>query len=276
MSHFESPLLCVDPREGDAFLIHWWTDCDRGKLVVLRSWDATDRVLRRLVHEHPSLVVKNACRIRFASPSRTMEQEAAWWAKREALREFLLTLGCACESATRLGLPVPEFCKPCEDSRAMSRDDHFSCRKCYSGFVVDGAGAIYEKKGAAFMAAMGYPPEEQKGRVKSRAAPLVDGSIYYTAEDASGNHSDGVRINVREAPEKARRPSKHQYPLEYQSSVFFRYLLVEDLNLGWLPDLQAKERAAFQRAREEEHESRRRSTDEKERQRVAAAFAALK
>jgi hypothetical protein len=135
-------IIPVDyPFGGRRLLLRWWTEHERGHVVIAASESALLATARRVFHDNPDAEIKDALDVEIVAPSKRLEQLAAVCIRREEVFHFHYMVCVHVDAAGKAGFPLPSPFARCETFEpddeesspdSWARDNHFGCRHCRS------------------------------------------------------------------------------------------------------------------------------------------------
>ena len=179
-----TPLPVYYPDGGRLLLMRWWTDADRGHVVLARSESAMRLVAQRVFRCHPDASLREYLEVEIVAPSLRLCALAAEHTQRERIENFRTEMTWRMREACEAGrtLPTPfsvcgvyepeEEEKPSsEEAGEWARRTHYGCRHCKDGIVLAiSAKELHGRFAAAWQArqpTVGF--EHARGLVASRA-----------------------------------------------------------------------------------------------------------
>jgi len=227
------------PHGGRRFLLHWWTDSDRGHLVVARSEPSLLLAAKRILTEGDGALgramglsfvgtysVRGVYEIELVAPPSRLVRDVAALQRAEGINAFLWEVCGRVADAIKIG-PVPGF-KACKRYRptdgrkpsaasARDRESHFMCGSCRFGVVLDGMtpDVLYDRFHDAWkrevkprevhvtpIAARGLPL-----RARSRARQATDDEKVSAVLCDFTDHGQGAFLTVPDAGDLVRHRS---------------------------------------------------------------------
>ena len=203
------PLLVDYPLGGRRFLLHWWTQDDRGHVVIAESERSLLAASKRVFAENPDAEIKAMCEVEIVAPPDRFEKLAALCARQEAIGEFHFMTCSRLHDAHEAGLEIPPpfaFCEMFEkdDEDALpdswARENHYNCKHCKSRVRLVGMTPeeLYAQHAEAWYA---LHSDDRRNRsdskkMKSRAARASDADadgLWY-ARSNFGHHAGGIEL----------------------------------------------------------------------------------
>jgi len=260
------------PLGGRTFLLHWYTDSDRGHVVLSRTEKGLRAAADRIFEENPDAEIKELCEIDVVGPSKKLIKLAEKVAADEAVREFYEEIMYRLLEAAKAGreLPAPfELCaayEPDEEEDIEPNDwaieSHYMCKHCKAGIKLIGTtpSALYERYHGPWVLKHPRPHHEERGRMPSRAEPWDDKSILWYASADFGHHAKGVTLN-----EVNLEDADGYKPGYFSDRLMFFFVMVCALDPQPFQD-RLEEHAEINKLRRAEHEEERRHEFEAEKQ----------
>ncbi len=195
------------PLGGRTFLLHWYTNHDRGHVVLSRTEKGLRATADRVFEENPDAEIKDLLEIDVVGPSKKLIKRAEKAAADTAIREFYEEVTYRLIEAVKAGHKLPAPFEPCSKYEPDEEDEielndwaiesHYMCRHCKSGIKLVAAtpSALYERYHGPWAAKHPRPQHEPRGRVPSRAEPWDDKPILWYASADFGHHAKGVTLN---------------------------------------------------------------------------------
>lgn len=233
-----TPLTVCYPEGGRHLLMRWWSDSDRGHVVLARSESAMRLVAERIFHLHPYAGLREYLDVEVVAPSRLLSALAVEHTRREAIETFRAEMTWRMREAVDAGrtLPAPfSVCGSYEPEEEPSTDDetgwfkrsHYSCRNCKDGIILAvSPEELHARYGAAWRVLQPPPVHKPyRSRVLSRARAAGDDEPLWCACAEFGNHASGIVLREVDLVEAAEyRPAY----LSEDALFFFRRIAEPD------------------------------------------------
>ena len=131
-------LLVHMPLGGKRFMLRWYTDDDRGHLILAPTIRSMGHVSTRIFAHHEDAQITDYCEIEIVGPSRRMCELAAEHNLREQIHMFHREVVTAIQAVVKAGHPIPRpfvACtryRPSEDVTvdAWAKERHYGCANC--------------------------------------------------------------------------------------------------------------------------------------------------
>ena len=250
------PFRVFYPGGGKMFLLHWWTEDDRGKIVLARTERAMRQTARRVFDDNIDAKILAHCEIDVVAASPQICALAAFHERRERVdlfhREVATHLRLAVEED---GRALPAIFALCTNYKAREEPDdetgsaqewgrttHFDCRHCMEKIQLVGLtpDQLYDRYHEGWITI--HPrPKSNEERVPSRATPATDGEPLWYACAHIGPHSSGLVLEQVDIDDgEAQRP----HCISDHVMFFFRRLrdISQDALQGDLDDARAQYR----------------------------------
>lgn len=211
MKSNEAPPILVDyPLGGRHLLLHWWTQHDRGHVVLARSAEALVATTRRIFVEEPYAEIRAMMEIDVVAPPLALERSIAEYVHNTNVHLFKAIVCHAMNEAAESGLALPppfERCNVYEPEPDVSQtewavEEHYDCRHCYLRIRVVGVSGeeLYERCHDEWTKATGLSSAPSGGTVseekyRSRAPRAKDGLRLSMASKCFGDHASGVVLD---------------------------------------------------------------------------------
>lgn len=195
---------------GRWFLLHWWTDKDRGHLTFSRTVEGLKRGAVAVFESKPWAESRGIYEIEMVGPSPKMELLAAKHDRKEEVDRFYYEMAARMSELVRAKekLPLPfERCRkyepedqPSDVTEKWVREQHYSCKNCERRLRLVGMTReeLYEKYAASWAAL--HPPYEPRFNQEaprpeaSMADPAGDDERIWFAYGDFGHHAGGVEL----------------------------------------------------------------------------------
>lgn len=221
------PLKVYYPLGGRHFLLNWYTDYDRGHVLLARSEAAIKSMFERhVLDEVPD--IKAYCEIEIVAPSEKLCREAAEEAYRVDVENFLRQVTWRLQEVLKKHGALPFFA-PCDkfESEDGDRDDdrkdreldaHYDCKNCTEGIRLKiTKEELFERFSERWVQVMGdFRVHEDPKRLVSLAKQADDDEMLYMALGDYGHHQNGIYLSTE--------------PGWRREDVLFYYRLVRDLD----------------------------------------------
>jgi len=265
------------PDGGRLLLMQWWTESDRGHVVLARSESAMRVAAQRVFHKHPYASLRDYLDIEIVAPSLRLCALAAEHTRRDQVESFRMEMAWRMREAQAAGrvLPAPfSVCasyEPDEELSGADEDDwakrsHYSCRHCKEGIVL---AMTPEELHARYAEAWRVrqtpkpPHRADRRRVASRARVAADDEPLCFANAVFGHHASGIVLGeVDLAAAEEYRPSY----LSERALFFYRLLSKPDSS--HLQAILDAERDAWDAAHKHDEEEGRREREREEQERI--------
>lgn len=226
------PLKVYYPLGGKHFLLNWYTDYDRGHVLLARSEAAIKNAFdRHVLDEVPE--VKAYCEIEIVAPSKKMCREAAERAYHADVDNFMNQVTWRLREVLKKHGALPFFA-PCNKFESETShlhgdgddahedrelDEHYDCKNCTEGIRLVGLTKeeFFDRHAERWVLEMddfrGY---EDPKRLVSLAEQAGDDEVLYMALGDYGHHQNGIYLSTE--------------PGWRREDVLFYYRLVRDLD----------------------------------------------
>jgi len=229
------------PYGGYHYLLHWYSDEDRGHLILARNEYSISVTAKRVFDEHPDAEIKAYCTIDIVGPSRLMRVLAAVERRQENIRRFHREIAHHMKDAHEAGLKLPPMFVLCEkfepqedhgDPSDFALETHYDCRHCLDTIRLVGLtpAILYDRYYAAWLNM--HPKHNDNHhrpdhtRVPSRAHPARDGEALLCVRPRFGHHSDGLilqPISPKSEPDTLSDAGYTHSYLDGNTLFFFRH-----------------------------------------------------
>lgn len=197
-----------NPSAGRWFILHWWTDHDRGHVSFAKTVDELKEVARRVFTKEPEAQNRGLYEIEMVGPPPRVEELAAKHDRTEKVDQFYYEVAARMSELIehKRKLPAPfEQCLKFEPENSENGRDgwagerHYDCKNCSmrlkmnvtrEEFYVQYADRWYDL----------HPPFKSKPspkmpkRVPSLAAPARDDEEIWFAYGNFGHHAGGIEL----------------------------------------------------------------------------------
>jgi hypothetical protein len=230
------PFEVYNPSAGRTFMLHWWTEHDRGHVAFASTRQALLDVARGVFEMEPNAKTKAILEIEFVAPSDRMNQIAAKYDYQDRVESLFHDFMSRITEAASAGLAVPPpfyVCEKYEPEEEAKEDDdwmedcHYSCTNCTSkirlvGMTKEDLYVNFYDDWSATKPHENYPKRKgQPSRVVSCARKASDDEPLWYARANFGHHQGGVELHeVSLADVEEDRPS-----CLVESTLFFFRLL---------------------------------------------------
>jgi hypothetical protein len=274
-------MIPVDyPHGGRRLLLRWWTDHDRGHVIIAKSRNALLATACRVFHDNPDAEIKDALDVEIVAPSKRLEQLAVICIRREEVFNFHYMVCVHVDAAGKAGFSLPSPFARCETFESgdeesspdsWARDNHFGCRHCRARVRLVGLTPeeLFDRYAADWAEVRpGRAPDvrvhRQAGAMRyvSHAEPARDDEPLWWVRKNFGHHAGGVEFE--EVNIDAGVTTDHGYTpacLTGDAMFFFRRLGEVDqaTRAGIDRVLLAKKKASeekYEKSVKERHEDR--------------------
>jgi hypothetical protein len=215
------------PGGGRMFLLHWWTQDERGHIILSPTESAVRATAELVFAKHPDAEIKAFCEVDIVGPSPEMRRVAERWLRHNRVYMFL-----SAEIVWRLrdlleaGKPLPAQFSVCEtyepedaadpneneDTKKWIAERHTDCRHCKERVQLVGMTPeeFYDRYAAAWYLAHPHREHVDRRLVSSQAPPAADGEALWYVEGRFGDHSAGAElqeVNLAEAEADEYQPA---------------------------------------------------------------------
>ncbi len=201
------PLKVYNPIAGRWFILHWWTDHDRGHLTFAKTVDELRTSARSVFTKEPYAECKGIYEIEMVGPSEKMHRLSDKHDRIQTVDTFYYEIANRVGEVIKSGKKPPppfEVCKVFEpkDEEDQAKDEwagerHYDCKNCdmklKMGMTRD---ELYTKYAERWQKA--NPPYKHKPSPKvpqrslSLAPPAADDEKLWFAYGNFGHHAGGV------------------------------------------------------------------------------------
>lgn len=270
-----------NPSAGRWFVLHWWTEDDRGHLTFAKTTDGLCVAARAVFEKEPEAENRGLYEIEMVAPSARMEKLAALHDRKEAIDQFYYELSSRVRLllGTRLRIPLPfERCKTYEPEEFTdvtdenNRKHHYSCKNCDMTLRLVGVtrDELYEKHFVRWRLLNPLPRHspgrKQPVRSLSLAAPAADDEKIWFAYGNFGHHAGGIELHkVDLAEAEAYRPQCLS-----DQALFFCLLVrrVTGQTASAITKAISETKAAYKKRCAEDESRRKKEQEEEERKRI--------
>lgn len=272
------PFEVWNPIGGRWFILHWWTDEERGHVAFGKTEADLLKVAEGILKKKPHATMKQVLEIEIVSPPDSFIELAEMHDRREATENFYIEMVSRMAEAAKAGrtLPPPfEACEKYESEKAdrdvdeWEREGHYGCKNCEFRVCLVGMtkGDLFAKYHDAWVAAQAPRKEISRRKGEPRRMPSTaekasdDEALWYAGADF-GHHCGGVilkEVDLTEGDDY--RPGG----LGNSTLFFFRNLRKVDSLLEDIEKMSEGVRAVL-----EEEERRRKEKGKKHREQEAS------
>jgi hypothetical protein len=276
-----TPLTVCYPEGGRHLLMRWWSDSDRGHVVLARSDGAMRLVAERIFQRHPYADLREYLDVEIVAPSRLLSALAAEHTRRETIETFRAEMTWRMREAVDAGrtLPAPfSVCGSYEPEEDLSTDDdtgwfkrsHYSCRNCKDGIILAlSPEELHARYGAAWRALQPLPAHKPyRSRMQSRARVAGDDEPLWCACAEFGNHASGIVLREVDRVEAA-----EYRPAYLSEDALFFYRRIAEPDSSHLAAMLDAENAARKAAIRRHDEDRKAERAQEERDRIDRVIA---
>jgi hypothetical protein len=276
-------LLVYYPRGGVLQMLYWWTQHERGHLVLAPTEQGTRAIARRVFEEHPDAEIRAYCEIEVVGPPRRLHVLAESHALREAIDMFHREVVSLMRDAVKEGrsLPPPfEVCeryeidKDEEDDETGSADEwsrsvHYGCKHCMEtirmvGLTPAELWALHHEawQKLPFAWKRGTARRDLK-RQPHRGPAGVDGEPLWSACAEFGDHAAGIALA------EVDWEGVEQYSVSCLTDrLLFFFRRGPELDPGPLQQMLDEEKARWKALREQQEQQRMAEREQEDRQRL--------
>jgi hypothetical protein len=196
------------PHGGHHFCLRWWTDDDRGHVVLARTERSLLAAAKRVFDAHPDAEIRGYSEIDIVAPPKRLEALIVEEKRRERVRFFHLEVACRVRELADAGRDLPPMFARCTKYEPKDASDaqhevyterHYDCRHCIEGICLVGVtpDEFCERYYATWTAtqALVKPTPQQSKRLPSRAPRTRDAPHLHYAYPMFGPHSSGVEFD---------------------------------------------------------------------------------
>ena len=204
------PFEVYNPSAGRTFMLHWWTEHDRGHVAFASTPQALLDVAKGVFKKEPSAKTKAILEIEFVAPSDRMNEIAAKYDQQDRVESLFHDFMSRMTEAASAGLAVPPpfyVCEKYEPEQEAEEDGdwmedcHYSCINCTSKIRLVGMTKedLYENfydDWSATNPRENYSKKKgQPSRVVSNAEKASDSEPLWYARANFGHHQGGVELH---------------------------------------------------------------------------------
>lgn len=213
------PLRVYYPLGGRVLLLHWWTDDDRGHVVLAPSERALLATAKRVFDANPEAGIRFYADVEIVAPSKSICEQIARRERERTIGSFKYEMTGRMFEAAEAGHALPWPFAMClaydrYPSRSATRltmdpeviehdkSTHYACRNCTNQIALAmSPEEFYERYAPGWCAHdPGYqPPPPDPRRAPSRGRVANDGEELYAAVADFGHHAEGVVLTDAEA-----------------------------------------------------------------------------
>lgn len=254
-----------NPISGRWFILHWWTDDDRGHLAFASTEESLRAVAKDVFTKEPHAKCKALLEIEAVAPSDRMSRMAAEHDLREAIQTFCYGVFAQLAEARDAGKALPPMFEPCgkyepdEDGKDddWERRNHYSCKKCCLNairLVGMTKGDLYAQFHEGWDLVTRPPRRgaskgpKQHERAESNAVKASDGEPLWFAHANFGPHAGGVELHEVDLTE-----GEEYRPKGLSGDTLFFFRLLRRVEGELLDEVVSASKAAMH-AWEEERE----------------------
>jgi hypothetical protein len=273
---YASMLDVCYPHGGPHVLLHWWTQHDRGHIVVARSGGALHAAAEAIAAREPYAEVKALLHVEIVAPPRKLEALSAVHKHKDAVAMFRREVCCRMSAALKVvkTLPPPfaacdEYVPELEDEPdGWAKEHHFCCKNCIDKVMIRGMTSeqLYETYAEDWMREApgsweksrlrpGREVSTDTSRLKSRARIADEGEKIWCAWPNFGHHAGGVEL--REVDMAEGEPG---YP-GYFDSVLFYFKQIEEMDQRPIVQMFEETRLRFEEDKKQKEAARRAEHD---------------
>jgi hypothetical protein len=226
------PLLVHYPGGGTLRLLHWWTDDERGHVILAKADAGIHAALRLKLEDHSDMQVRAYCEVEIVGPSAKLQSLHALYEVHERVYSFHGEVIAHLREVLKAGRPLPPPFTRCttyeseDDSIGhdeWSRETHYGCRHCRESIrlVAMTSGQLYDRYHEGWRQLRPTSEPRDRKRVVSRAAPAIDDEPLWYACAEFGHHRSGIVLGEVAAVHRDEEYGRPSY-LSDQLLFFFR------------------------------------------------------
>lgn len=288
MTEQQCPLKVYYPLGGRTFMLHWWTQDDRGHLVLSRTEKAVHEVAQHVFEKNPDAEIKVFSEINIVGPSEQLLALAAEHLRREKITHFHGEMMWRIREVAEEGETLPAPFAPCSgyepqepeesdddqgrrDYNQSCRDKHYGCKHCQDKIQLVNMtpDELYARYHDAWERLHPIERHEDPRRVPSRAPPYDHGRPLWYAVADFGHHSSGIDLNKADFEQDYR-------PAFLSDRLMFLFERVRDLDTSRLSAMLDVERQASEKFFAEKQAQRISESAEAYQQRIREMIAFFK
>lgn len=277
------PFEVWNPFSGRWFILHWWTDADRGHLAFASTEDSLLNMADSVFKKEPHAECKGIFEIEIVGPSDRMNQIAAKYDLEEEIQTFTFEVFAQLSEAKEAGKTLPSMFLPCskyEPEEGVTEDDwaiqrHYECKNCLDGISLVGMtrADLHARFHADWKETKEYKSRHPKlarerplpQRAPSTAPKASDDEPLRFAHADFGHHAGGVELHEVDLAE-----SDDYRPKCLARETLFFYRFIRDLRLDTQIGEQIAKMSAVAKLAWEEESERRDAARREERERERA------
>jgi hypothetical protein len=284
----KEPFYVVYPEGGKHLLLQWYTEYDRGHIILAKSESSLLAVARKVFEEHPVAAIKSYSEIDIVSLPPWQIELAAKERFDQKVRSFQWEIACLMHNALAAKRKLPPVFAPCgkyepehpelsereEDSWAVGT--HYECKNCLQAIQLVGLTPeeFYAKYHQAWLKAnpdhRDNSPRPQSAKAISKASPAGAGGVLYCVRPNFGHHQDGLVISkVSDEPDTSSNDLLSHSHLDGETLFFFRN--ARELDATVLQAMLDGFRAGFDKSEAEEERANFAKRDKEDRDEIDAA-----
>jgi len=203
--HHDDRIRVVYPHGGRRVLLHWWTEDDRGHVIIANTERSAYATAMSVFEEHTDVEIKDYCEIDIVAPSTVMHARYAASQLDKRIFMFHREVISALHDVVAVGHALPAFFVPCEtyvpdeddaDPDEWAREKHYDCKYCVEKIKLVGMtpSGMYSRWYEAWRAVHPVNEYVDPKKALSRAAVTdVETSLQY-ARPAFGPHASGIEL----------------------------------------------------------------------------------
>jgi hypothetical protein len=274
------PFEVYNPLAGRWFVLHWWTNSERGHLAFASTGEALKHVAAGIFKENPDAVVKAIIEIEVVAPTDRMSEIAEKHDVREKADALYYDVFGRLAEARDAGKKLPpQFvkCAKYEPHEGVDKDEwaaskHYGCNNCHNGICMVGMtkGDLYAKYHDEWVETYAKQRHvSRKGhpeRMPSKAEKAVDGEKLWFAHANFGHHAGGVELHEVDLSEGDPEEEWTCRPKCLTTDTLFFFRLIDKVTGPIADDINATIKAAKAVAKEEDRqrEAKRKKEHEEE------------
>lgn len=270
------------PLGGHRYLLQWWTQHDRGHVVLAPTAVGLCQVAERVFDEEPFAEIKAFLEIEIVAPSRRINILAAKHDHEERVGLFHMEIVCHLRDAVEAGKMLPSpfvLCTEWDPDESVDVDDwarerHYGCQNCRDTIRLVGmtTSAFYDRYQGAWYKKNPKKEFVDPKRMPSRAHPADSDEPLWYAHADFGHHAGGVSLSEVDPEEYA---SSYR-PTFLSERVMFFFKKLRDLDPWSLQEVLSKKKVAIVKEREFEEKERIAKRKSEEREKIAEVIAFFK
>jgi hypothetical protein len=204
-----APLVAM-PLAGKWHMLRWYTDDDRGHIILAPTARSLGHVAARVFAEHEDAAITDYCEIEIVGPSRRMNELATEHNRRERVAMFHREVVTAIQAVVKAGRAIPGpfvLCRKYAPEKggtvdAWTKEQHYGCANCMDTLQLVGLTphglyeAYYDRWTAAAPNGRLWDYHGRSEKLQPSRAPAATARerLWYASADF-GPHAKGVRLD---------------------------------------------------------------------------------